>query len=446
MAESAKTPKAYMTPSSVADSSKSKSEKMYDAMTGQSARSFGIDRKLQSSCIHAFTAFWRHPKKQRRAVEARGCLSVYCVYLTLQDMTMLKLLDVHYTLEPMSVMPTADLLTATAKITLRLPEFMLAQFSYNRLDSWTVSGRADDDEEMTPKVEQSEGKKDKKKPIIFLYRGIEFGTWEVEDTNLNQDYSVTVVNNGSTLVIHVTNNGKYNVTINWRSQSRGKAEFKKKLIKDRKPYLHVSRHQHAMRRTNTSDDRIAKKSEADLNSSNNYMKVSLVPGKMKDEEFQCENNHYLNWTTRFQIILGIARGLQYLHEDSHIRIVHRDIKSSNIILDAKFQPRIGDFGLARFFPKDQAYLSFAGTFFGVLVLEIISCRNTTDLDLPLEMQYIPEYEAKSKLLEAAKLHVHIGLNTYLGKINTRVPISSCELSTLNSASNVVLEGNWVSHR
>ncbi|GJV06242.1 3-phosphoglycerate kinase [Tanacetum coccineum] len=55
-------------------------------------------------------------------------------------------------------------------------------------------------------------------------------------------------------------------------------------------------------------------------------------------------------------------------------------------------------------------------------------------------------EAKSKLLEAAKLHVHIGLNTYLGKINTRVPISSYELSTLNSASNVILEGNWVSHR
>ncbi|GJV42829.1 hypothetical protein Tco_1427365 [Tanacetum coccineum] len=54
-------------------------------------------------------------------------------------------------------------------------------------------------------------------------------------------------------------------------------------------------------------------------------------------------------------------------------------------------------------------------------------------------------EAKSKLLEAAKLYVHIGLNTYLGKINIRVPISSYELSTLNSASNVVLEGNWVSH-
>lgn len=72
---------------------------------------------------------------------------------------------------------------------------------------------------------------------------------------------------------------------------------------------------------------------------------------------------FLNWGTRFQIILGIARGLQYLHEDSHVRIVHRDIKASNILLDDKFQPRIGDFGLARFFPEDQAYLStnFAGT-------------------------------------------------------------------------------------
>jgi len=77
------------------------------------------------------------------------------------------------------------------------------------------------------------------------------------------------------------------------------------------------------------------------------------------------NDRFLNWSTRYQIILGVARGLQYLHEDSHLRIVHRDIKASNILLDDKFLPRIGDFGLARFFPEDQAYLStqFAGTLY-----------------------------------------------------------------------------------
>ncbi|KAG6430909.1 hypothetical protein SASPL_108983 [Salvia splendens] len=81
-----------------------------------------------------------------------------------------------------------------------------------------------------------------------------------------------------------------------------------------------------------------------------------------------KNDIFLNWGTRFQIILGVARGLQYLHEDSHIRIIHRDIKASNILLDDIFQPRIRDFGLTRFFPEDQAYLStaFAGTLGDIL--------------------------------------------------------------------------------
>ncbi|KAJ0788414.1 putative protein kinase RLK-Pelle-DLSV family [Helianthus annuus] len=137
-----------------------------------------------------------------------------------------------------------------------------------------------------------------------------------------------------------------------------------------------------------------------------------------------KSNQYLNWKTRFQIILGIARGLQYLHEESHIRIVHRDIKASNILLDGNFQPKIGDFGLARFFPEDQAYLSttFAGTLgytapeyvirgelsekadiysFGVVVLEIISGRRNTDLTLSSETQYLPEYAWK--LYERSKM-------------------------------------------
>lgn len=57
----------------------------------------------------------------------------------------------------------------------------------------------------------------------------------------------------------------------------------------------------------------------------------------------------LSWETRFHIIQGIARGLLYLHRDSCLRVIHRDLKVSNILLDEKMNPKISDFGLARMF-------------------------------------------------------------------------------------------------
>ncbi|XP_031132184.1 cysteine-rich receptor-like protein kinase 2 [Ipomoea triloba] len=110
--------------------------------------------------------------------------------------------------------------------------------------------------------------------------------------------------------------------------------------------------------------------------------------------FDSNKGKDLNWERRLNIIIGITEGLIYLHENSQARIIHRDIKASNILLDQRFRAKIADFGLARSFQEDKSHIStaIAGTLgymapeyliygqltekadvysFGVLLLEIV---------------------------------------------------------------------------
>ncbi|XP_021834416.1 probable LRR receptor-like serine/threonine-protein kinase At1g53420 [Prunus avium] len=63
--------------------------------------------------------------------------------------------------------------------------------------------------------------------------------------------------------------------------------------------------------------------------------------------FGRENHLKLDWPTRRNICIGIARGLAFLHEESVLKIVHRDIKATNVLLDRDLNPKISDFGLAK---------------------------------------------------------------------------------------------------
>lgn len=71
----------------------------------------------------------------------------------------------------------------------------------------------------------------------------------------------------------------------------------------------------------------------------------------------------MDWPTRLRICIGIARGLAFLHEESRLKIVHRDIKATNVLLDGDLNPKISDFGLAKLSEDENTHIStrIAGT-------------------------------------------------------------------------------------
>ncbi|THG05184.1 hypothetical protein TEA_008444 [Camellia sinensis var. sinensis] len=143
----------------------------------------------------------------------------------------------------------------------------------------------------------------------------------------------------------------------------------------------------------------------------------------------------LNWPTRVQICLGIAKGLTFLHEESKLKIVHRDIKPTNILLDKDFNAKISDFGFAKLYEEEVTHVvtKIAGTTgymapeyamrghltnkadvysFGVVTLEIVSGKNSTSyrpndenvylLDLaPPMSEVVKTLEGKSKIVGAS---------------------------------------------
>ncbi|XP_043716309.1 probable serine/threonine-protein kinase PBL19 [Telopea speciosissima] len=141
----------------------------------------------------------------------------------------------------------------------------------------------------------------------------------------------------------------------------------------------------------------------------------FMPNKTLEDHLFNQAIPVLPWQTRLKIVLGAAQGLAYLHEDLELQVIYRDFKSSNVLLDEDFKPKLSDFGLAREGPADgRSHVSTAvvGTYgyaapdylqtghlttksdvysFGVVLYEILTGRRSLDRDRPRSEQKLLEW-------------------------------------------------------
>ncbi|EEF37838.1 ATP binding protein, putative [Ricinus communis] len=186
---------------------------------------------------------------------------------------------------------------------------------------------------------------------------------------------------------------------------------------------------------------------------------------------ECQLN--LDWPTRHKICVGIARGLAFLHEESRLKIVHRDIKATNVLLDKNLDPKISDFGLAKLDEEENTHIStrVAGTFgymapeyamrghltdkadvysFGIVALEIVSGRSNTSLrqNMKEDCFYLLDWalvlKEKGSLLELVdpRMGTNYDKNQVMTMINVALQCASVSSVARPAMSSVVsiLEG------